>query len=79
MMDTWLGDTKSNLITKWGVPSQVFENGNEGEILVYDKRVNYVMRSPVNFQAYGSSSYTKSYQFFVDQNGKIYRWLVNNK
>lgn len=81
-MDTWLGQTKHELIMAWGAPSKIMDDGNGGEILIYeyyrkgyqtpgtitgsDNKITYT--NPEN------NSYIARREFFVNSEGKIYHW-----
>ena len=52
-MDSWVGSTKAMLISQWGSPTRVADDGQGGEILVYDKtaifpQIGYVYSNPYN-------------------------------
>ena len=62
-MDSWVGDTKRNLILKWGPPARTASDGGDGEILIYARQV-YIPQYQMNYYDYK--------MFYVDSNGKIY-------
>lgn len=71
IMDSWLGKTKSDLITAWGNPIRVEDYGNQGEILVYEFEDNATMdRYRVQ---YNQRSY-RVRMFYVNPSGIIYEW-----
>ena len=41
ILDTWLGGTEDNLISKWGVPSHVYESGTKKYLTYYKSRSFY--------------------------------------
>lgn len=65
VMDSWLGSTKHELILKFGLPDQSGSDGNGGEVVVYT--ASYF---------YGSNVWYKNRAFYLNSNGKVYRWLV---
>jgi len=69
-MDSWLGDTKQNLILKWGPPARVASDGGSGEILIYSRQV-YMPQYRVNFYDYK--------MFYANSQGKIYSWLTKRE
>jgi hypothetical protein len=87
-MDSWLGHSKTELYANWGAPSRSTSDGAFGEILVYDEGRNYLAPTPgrigsgsasISTTTYQRVAYTRTYQFFVNENGKIYRWIVRNQ
>ena len=68
-LNSWIGHPQTELIEKWGAPTQVFDNGAAGKILVYDKK-------RVQYQVIDTQDYTKSYQFHVNPEGKIFKWAT---
>lgn len=83
IMKTWVGDTKQNLYLKWGAPSRVTDDGNGGEIAVFESYVNSGQQAGRAYENEdGSISYTNPQQrgyvrtrmFYIDKNGIIYNW-----
>ena len=70
IMATWPGKTEALMINSWGVPTQVFDNGDKGKIVVYDKTTYNIYKQPLR---------KKSFQFFINKNGIIERYLINYK
>ena len=80
MMKSWIGDTKQHLLQKWGPPTDIFDNGEDGEIWTYSfyrqttgyatktNRGNIFWRAPQQYEAVR--------QFYIDKDGLIfaYRW-----
>jgi hypothetical protein len=66
MMDSWLGDTKQDLILKWGPPERTASDGGGGEVLVYSNQV---------YNPYTRNTIYQCRMFYVDSDGKIYHWL----
>jgi hypothetical protein len=69
-MATWPGHPKTELIEKWGAPTQTFDNGEKGEIMVYDKTTYNIYKQPLR---------KKSFQFYVSKAGIIDRYLISYK
>lgn len=68
ILNSWIGDTKQNLILKWGPPTQSTSDGGNGEILIYAHRVYYVLTT-------GPIDYWEYRMMYVNAEGKIYHWL----
>ncbi len=68
MMNSWMGATKSQLLSVWGPPDRVTSDGQDGEILVYDKTAS--MNGLV---------LTRSRCFYFNKEGKIYYWLCKGR
>lgn len=65
VMNSWLGNTKQHLIMKWGPPARTSSDGGEGEILIYS--------TPF---AYYGNNYYRYHMFYVNNENKIYHWLI---
>jgi hypothetical protein len=97
IMESWLGHHQSELISSWGPPQQVFDDGSGGRIFVYSTNRSFTSpgssTTTVNSMAYGygntaygtatahttynppvTTSYAATRTFFVDRNGRIYRY-----
>ncbi|MGB8193254.1 MAG: hypothetical protein WCF67_15095 [Chitinophagaceae bacterium] len=68
ILNSWVGKDKSDLIMKWGPPTQTTSDGKGGEVLVYAHRVY----SNTGGNVYDAWQYRMMY---ADTNGKIYHWL----
>lgn len=88
VMDSWVGSTKAILISQWGPPTRVADDGQGGEILVYDKtaifpQMGYVYSNPYNSSAFYTNSQnnvvTRSRMFYVNDKGIIYHWLAQGR
>ena len=64
-----MGDTKQDLILKWGPPERTASDGGTGEILVYSKQ---------KYNPYASSTMYYIYMFHTDVAGKIYYWRTES-
>lgn len=85
VLNSWVGSTKQRLILSWGPPTSVSDDGNGGEVLIYDKRVNtgtttrgtaYINSDNTvdyNTRTYGGVI-TRRYMMYVDKDEKIYHW-----
>lgn len=71
-MNSWINHPETELLEKWGAPTQTVSNGANGKILVYDKKA-------LQYLVVDNREYTKSYQFYVNSEGKIYKWLTAAK
>ena len=68
-MDSWVGDSKQNLILKWGPPVRLASDGGTGEILVYSKqRYNSIAQVTMYY----------IYMFYVNDSDKIYYWRTES-
>jgi hypothetical protein len=69
LMDSWVGDTKQNLILKWGPPERTATDGGTGEILVYSKqKYNAITEATMYF----------IYMFYANSDDKIYHWRTES-
>lgn len=69
-MNSWLGNTRQNLILSWGPPAKTASDGGTGEILIYARQV-YIPQYGMNYYDYK--------MFYVDAQGKIYHWLMQRQ
>lgn len=67
--DQLVGKTKQNLMKTWGTPIRVFDNTNDGQILVYADQI--YDESNRNDSREAGSSYWKYTYMYVDKNGKV--------
>jgi len=63
LMTSWLGNSKKNLVLKWGPPKRIASDGGNGEIYIYE----------TNSMFYNTVRYNHR-MFYVDKGGKIYSW-----
>jgi hypothetical protein len=73
-MDSWMNGTKVALIQNWGPPTRVTDDGQGGEILVYD-RANYIP----NYYTGSHITITRSRSFYVNKDGIIYSWFCDGR
>jgi len=82
-MESWVGYHKSELYQHWGPPSRITEDGQGGEILIYESFVNTGQTpgqiSPSNNGTYRYTSpqqngYNRTRMFYVNSEGTIYGW-----
>ena len=66
-MDSWLGSEKHELIAQFGLPDNSGSDGKGGEVLVY-----------TSTYFYGANVWYKSKAFYLNSNGKVYRWFVKS-
>ena len=67
-MNSWMGNSKGNLIMSWGPPTQTTSDGKDGEILVYAKRVYYQLSgNPVDYWEYR--------MMYANGLGTLYHWI----
>ncbi|MCH6199058.1 hypothetical protein MMU07_05695 [Aquiflexum sp. LQ15W] len=83
LMNKWVGSTKENLISDWGMPSKIVEIEPGGEILVFAEEVNF-RHSSANIGSASQSQMGNVVQnnievrkwqytiFMVDPEGTIY-------
>ncbi|PSR53254.1 hypothetical protein AHMF7605_06775 [Adhaeribacter arboris] len=72
-MDEWIGQTKHQLLLKWGVPTVTASDGNGGEILKFDQ----LRRGLFSNGNYITVIHT--YSFCIDKEQKIYTWKYNKQ
>jgi len=81
-MSSWVGSTKGDLYQSWGPPSRVTDDGQGGEILIYESSVRLAQQPGTITSNYGQINYTtpqnngyvRSRMFYVNKEGKIYNW-----
>ena len=85
VMNSYMGKTKKDVILAWGPPTRVTEDGDGGEILIYEKWVNYGSSTYGNVNNSGdynqrSSQYTKHFvrEFYINKEGRVYYWRFKN-
>jgi hypothetical protein len=71
LFNKWLNHSKSELITKWGVPDSTVTDGKGGEILIYKEGVDY--KSVMN-EKYTGPQYSFRKQMFINSDSIIYYW-----
>jgi hypothetical protein len=69
LMDSWVGDSKQNLILKWGPPERLASDGGSGEIMIYSRQV---------YNSYTRQTIYQCKMFYVDLDGEIYHWLAQS-
>lgn len=89
MLDTWMGSQESELISKWGVPSSVYETDGTKYLTYRYSSTGYVPGTPPSYQTniIGNTVYTNRvggtsgmvYQSSCDttftvKSGKIVHW-----
>lgn len=65
-MDSWLGQSKHDVIMSWGPPESTAPDGNGGEIITYSQRV-----------ANQYADYTMKANFYINGSGVVYHWTYN--
>jgi hypothetical protein len=88
-MSSWMGHDQSDLIASWGPPQQIMDDGQGGKIFVYASTRSFTTPGSATTTVYGTpyaatayttyrppqtSSYNASRMFWIDQNGRVYRW-----
>jgi len=82
-MDSWMGHTKAELYQKWGPPSYVTDDGQGGEIVVYEYSIRGTQtpgsiyqgnNGTINYTAPQENTYKKTRMFYVNDKGLIYHW-----
>jgi hypothetical protein len=69
--DYWAGKTKQNLIKSWGTPVRTFDDGKNGEILIYGEQIYANANMEVGSRIAGPNYW--NYDFvYVNKEGKIY-------
>jgi len=83
IMQTWVGSTKAQLYQSWGPPTRVTDDGQGGEILIYEYNVNLGQQPGQVYRNYDGTigytspqqrGYVKTRMFYVNSNGVIYNW-----
>lgn len=67
VMDSWINNTKRDLVLKWGPPARVASDANGGEIYIYESRsmVYNVVRYNLRM-------------FYINSDDKIYSWRTES-
>ena len=78
LMKSWEGHHKSELIQKWGPPTNTSSDGKDGEILSYYYSRNNTTTTTYNQYTNSlntrNNSYTSERHFYVNKSGVIYYW-----
>ncbi len=78
----WLGETRQDLFAAWGAPDQVRPDAHGGKILTYERVSGYITPGSATADTTKGTIVsvmqphrtTHHQEFFVDRNGRIYRW-----
>lgn len=81
-METWVGSSKNQLYKSWGPPTRVTDDGSGGEILIYEKYINfgqqpgqiYNSNGRINYTTPQQNGYLRQRMFYVNNSGYIYSW-----
>jgi hypothetical protein len=73
-LDMWKGDKKSELIREWGAPRRYEDDGDGGEIMVYEKSAIIKDYGEYDHTKVTTRLVTKFTEFFVHADGRIYHW-----
>ncbi len=77
ILDTWLGDSQSNLIKSWGPPDSTADDSKGGRILTY---IVHFHDDGYSYEQDGERitepavDYNRMKMFFANPTGKIYYW-----
>jgi hypothetical protein len=83
LMQSWVGSSKAQLYQSWGPPTRVTEDGQGGEILIYESYVNMGQQPGQVYTNYDGSigykspqqrGYARTRMFYVNRDGVIYSW-----
>jgi uncharacterized protein YcfL len=67
MMDSWMNNSKHDLVLKWGPPTRVASDGSSGEIYIYEKR----------YYIYNVLRYDFK-MFYINSSSVIYSWRTES-
>lgn len=56
IMNSWVGSSSSDLIAKWGPPSQVFNDGSGGTVMVWAYQRSYTVPGNATTNTTGSAT-----------------------
>lgn len=82
-MQSWVGHTKAELYQSLGPPTRVTEDGQGGEILIYEQYINTGQTPGQVYQDYNGNvrytnpqqnGYSRTRMFYVNERGVIYSW-----
>jgi len=87
VMDSWLGSTKAELVLKWGPPVRIADDGQGGEIYVYEKQITFGQfpgsvkstSTGLSYTNARSATVIRSRMFYINKEGKIYHWLCEGR
>ena len=68
LMNSWVGDSKQNLVLKWGPPTRIASDANNGEIYIYERQ----------YMAYGGVVRYDHKMFYIHSDDKIYFWRTES-
>ncbi len=71
-MDSWLGQTKAELLRSWGPATRTTSDGDGGEILSWENKNTFGYAD-----GYGNYQRTTDIEFkdfYCDKSGRIYLW-----
>ncbi|MEP6597705.1 MAG: hypothetical protein ABJA71_17250 [Ginsengibacter sp.] len=71
LFNQWLHHPRSQLINQWGQPDSTVSDGENGEILIYKERVDYISVMDGN---YTGPQYSFRKEMFVNADSLIYNW-----
>lgn len=86
VMQSWVGHSTADLIATWGPPSELFQDGSGGTVVVWIYQRNGVTTpasstttttgntSQTVYQPSQSYGWTAYRMFWVDGKGVVYRW-----
>ena len=67
LMTSWVGHTKQDLVLKWGPPTRVASDQNNGEIYIYETQS----------MAYNTVRYNHR-MFYINNSGRVYYWRTQS-
>lgn len=67
VMDSWINNTKRDLVLKWGPPARTASDANGGEIYIYESRS----------MVYNVVRYNHR-MFYINSDDKIYFWRTES-
>jgi len=79
-MSSWLGHSQNELITKWGPPQEVMDDGQDGKIYTYKKDKSYTVPGSStttvtgSVNTYGNSTYGQANGNSTYQPSRTYEW-----
>lgn len=65
-LESWMGETKSNLLKTWGVPTSTYQINKHEEMIAFERVSN-------GFTQYGSYNYNCTTTFTL-KDGKVIHW-----
>lgn len=68
-MNSWIGNTKQQLIASWGPPERTTSDGSTGQVLIFVQ---------TTYNPYNRYTMYHYKMFYAHSDGKIYNWRTSS-